>query len=148
MPETEKKKPHVLYPSQRMREMVNSIQAEKGLNTASDVYFQAVGDMYHKLFPTYAAKRGMAGDMDPEEIARHKVAVATAAEKEKERVINAERAKICVVSLKGEVVDEEGAQFCVFNTYNFDTPDEQKVPIEMVSHEFAKHQKVTKSKKK
>lgn len=141
-------KPMTIRPTERMLAMVNAIKAEKGLKSTSDVLFYCIGEVYHKLFPTYQSKRGIGGEtQDPEEIARHKVAVAEATDREKLKVANAERAKICTVSLKGEVVDEDGAQFCVFNTYNFDTPDEQRIPLEMVSHEFAKHQKVTPSKK-
>lgn len=135
-----------LYPNDRMREMVEAIKEEKGLNTVSDVYFFSIGEVYHKLFPTYAAKRGMGGDTsDPAEVARRKVEIKRAEDSERERIAVEERAQICRVNLKGEVVEDVGGAVCVFNTYNFDTPDEQRVPLEMVTLDFAKHQKITPS---
>lgn len=140
-------KPMTFRPTVRMMTMIHAIRAEKGLKTISDVIFYCIGEVYHKLFPTYATKRGMSGDtMDPAEIARHKLAVDAATKDEKERVANEERTMVCTTLLKGSVVDEDGAMVCVFNTYNFDTPDEQRVPLEMVSHEFAKHQQVNPKK--
>jgi hypothetical protein len=136
-------KPMTIRPNERMISMIEAIKAEKGLKSTSDVFFYSIGEVYHKLFPVYAAKRGIGGEtQDPEEIARHKVAVAEASQREKERVANAERSKICTTILKGQVVEEDGGMVCVFNTYNFDTPDTQRVPLDMITHEFAKHQNI------
>lgn len=146
---SEKKKPQVLYPNARMREMVEAIQREQGLNTISDVYFFAVGQAHRSLFPAYSVKRGISGvTQDPDEMAREKIANQEAERRERERVAEAECAQICTVNLKGEVVEGPDGKFCVFQTYNFDTPDEQRVPLDMVTRDFAKHQKVTKTIKK
>lgn len=144
MSEKEKIHPITLRPNPRMREMVEAIQREKGFKTLSDVFFYAVGEVYHKLFPVYATRRGGgASTEDPAEIGRRKVELKEGERKAREDIANEERANICRLVLKGEVVDDIDGKFCVFNTYQFDQADEQRVPLDMITDEFAKHQQVS-----
>lgn len=138
-----KAKPVTLRPSERMGEMVQAIKAEKGLQTNSDVYFYAIGEVFHKLFPVYSTRRGFGGDTLPaEELGRRRVLIKKGEDQAREDIANEERAQICRLTLKGEVIEDIDGKFCVFSTYQFDTPDEQKVPLDMISDDFAAHQNV------
>lgn len=144
MPPTEKGKGITLRPSLRLTEMVDAIKAEKGLQTVSAVFFYCVGEVYHKLFPVYSARRGIGGEtQDPAEIGRRKVQIKAGEDRAREEVANEARANVCRVILKGQVVDDIDGKFCVFNTYQYDQPDEQRVPLEMITDDFAAHQQVT-----
>lgn len=140
----EKSKPVTLRPNVRMRDMVEAIKAEKGLQTISDVFFYCIGEVYHKLFPVYAARRGIGGDsQDPAEIGRRRIEMKQGEAKAREDIANEERRNICRVILKGEVVKDVDGEFCVFDTFMYDKPDEQRVPLDMISDDFASHQQVT-----
>lgn len=140
----EKSKPVTLRPNVRMREMVEAIKAEKGQQTISDVFFYCIGEVYHKLFPVYAVRRGVGGEtQDPAAVGRYKVEVKEAEAKARADIASEERRSICRITLKGEVVKDTDGEFCVFDTYQFDTPDKQRVPLEMISNDFAAHQQVT-----
>lgn len=137
----ENRKATTFRSTERLTQMIAAIKGEKGLTTTSSVITFCIGEVYHKLFPMYAVKRD-AANLDPTEIARRRIETAEATETEKSRRAFAERSRICTTMLKGEVVGEGEEATCVFSTYNFDTADEQRVPLDMVSLEFAKHQKV------
>lgn len=144
MPPTEKSKPLTLRPSVRMRDMIEAIKAEKGLQTISDVFFYSIGEVYHKLFPVYSTRRGIGAEtLDPTEIGKRRVQIRKGEEEAREQIANEERANICRLTLKGEVVEDTDGQFCVFNTYMFDMSDEQRVPLDMLTADFASHQNVT-----
>lgn len=144
MPDEDKIKPITIKPSPRVREMIEAIMQEKGIKTLSGAIFYCVGEIYGRLYPTYMVRRGGGGEtLTPEARAKDKVAFTQAEKKEKERVELEEKTYICEVLLKGEVVDDTNGKTCVFKTYNFDTADEQKVPLEMVSEEFARHQRIS-----
>lgn len=137
-----------LRPTERMEEMVAAIKEEKGMQTTSDVFFYAVGEVFHKLFPVYSTRRGLGADtLDPQEVGRRRVLIKKGEDEAREAVANETRANICRMTLKGAVVTDIDGQFCVFDTYQFDTPDEQRVPLDMISDDFAAHQQVTPKKK-
>lgn len=144
----EKGKGITLRPTARLSEMVESIKQEKGLQTTSSVYFFAVGEVYHKLFPVYSTRRGGGGETIPaDEVGRRKVEIKAAEDKAREDIANEERAHICKINLKGQVVEDIDGKFCVFNTYQFDQADEQRVPLDMITDDFARHQNVTPTNK-
>lgn len=138
----EKERQLLVRPNERMWEMLEAIKAEKGLKSNADVVFFTIGEVYHKLFPVYQGRRGT-GVGDPAEIGRRKVEIKKAEDEARTEIADAERANICTTVLHGKVLNDIDGKFCVFNTFQFDKPDEQRVPLEMITDDFARHQNVT-----
>lgn len=139
-------KVYTIKPTERTQEMIEFIKVHQGLKTSASAITFAIGSAYLKINPPHLQRRGGVNE-DPDVAARLKVDQERREGLERAKRKTAEAARVCDVLLHGTVVDMEDGQHCIFHTYNFDDADEQNIPLEMATVEFAKHQKVTKPKK-
>lgn len=139
-------KVYTIKPTDRTEEMIEFIKTHQGLKTGASAITFAIGVAYLKINPPHMQRRSGA-DEPPEVAARNKIEQKALEDRELERRQTAEATRVCDVLLHGKVVDMDDGKHCVFNTYNFEEPDEQNIPLEMATVEFAQYQKVTKPKK-
>lgn len=118
--------------TKRMEEMVEKIQADRGLMTFSDAVHFAIAELYKKDNPAYMALKV---NETPEE----RVQRREQEKKAKEELFRQDQLAI-LEKLGGELIEREGGEVATYYTYTGKKRFQQVVPISMLSTDFLKTQ--------
>lgn len=103
----------------RLREMIEEMMVSKGYNTISSVVQQAIIEMHGNVFKDYVMAK------------KNRFESSNVGELKKTNQTN-KLVGVCDL-LEGEVIDKNGAMYCVYYTYNRKNRYEQEVPVDTLN---------------